>query len=277
MEFAMMRTWFVFGIAVSIAGVISGQEVSPPATSTSPSVNKALVVPAKVADEQNTYVIEMRLLEGIKPLDKGPAIREWIRPGAKAAKSDHPPDRVAPPPVLPAPLPPASSAVKDALRAETSPNDPDEELWRDTPRRSPITVLAAPKLAVLPKQPATVQIGTQQFFSYLVPLGQGKFEAKHTAAQELGMKFTLELQPVEGDDKVVEISPLEVQLSVLDGREPVEGLDLEVGKPIIATRSLKTSATMRLGATRMIELPSGPKTQAVLLLRVKRMDLQERQ
>ena len=273
----MMRTWFVFGIAVSVAGMISGQDVIPPAASTALPVNRALVVPAKVADEQNTYVIEMRLLEGIKPLDKDPAIREWIRPGAKAVKSGHPSDRVEMPPVLPAPLPPASSAADDALRAEASPNDPDEELWRDTPRRSPVTVLAAPKLAVPLKRPATVQIGTEQFFSYLVPLGHGKFEAKHTAAQELGMKFTLELQPVEGDDKVVEISPLEVQLSVLDGREPVEGLDLEVGKPIIATRSLKTSATMKLGATRMIELPSGPKTQAVLLLRVKRWDSLERQ
>lgn len=63
--------------------------------------------------------------------------------------------------------------------------------------------------------------------------------------------------------------------SALDGREPVEGLDLDVGKPIVATRSLKTTATMKLGATREIAIPSGPKTQAVLLLRINRRELPE--
>jgi hypothetical protein len=60
--------------------------------------------------------------------------------------------------------------------------------------------------------------------------------------------------------------------TLLDGHEPVEGLDLEVGKPIIATRSLKTTAKMKLGATRLIPIPSGPKTQAALLLRISRID-----
>ena len=87
------------------------------------------------------------------------------------------------------------------------------------------------------------------------------------------MKVTLAVQPVEGDDTFVELSPLEIEITALDGREPVAGLDLDVGKPIISTRSLKTTAKMKLGATRLIAIPSGPKTQAALLLRIKRASI----
>ena len=119
-----------------------------------------------------------------------------------------------------------------------------------------------------------MQIQTSSSLFYLEPLGDGKYQAKSTVAEELGMKVTLAVQPVEGDDTCVELSPLEIQITALDGREPVEGLDLDVGKPIISTRSLKTTAKMKLGATRMIAIPSGPKTQAALLLRVKRASFQ---
>jgi len=108
--------------------------------------------------------------------------------------------------------------------------------------------------------------------SYLEPLGAGKFELQHTPPHQLGMEFSLTVQPVAGDERFVDVSPLEVDLSMLDGREPVEGLDLDVGRPIVATRSLSTTARLKLGATRLIALPSGPHMQAVLLLRVKRID-----
>jgi hypothetical protein len=117
---------------------------------------------------------------------------------------------------------------------------------------------------------------TRQVFTFLVPLGNGKFEARQSAAHELGLKFTLQVQGVEGDDGLVDVAPLEIYISSLDGREPVEGLDLDVGKPIVATRSLKTTARMKLGATRIIAIPSGPTTQAVLLLRVGRLNQQEK-
>ena len=51
----------------------------------------------------------------------------------------------------------------------------------------------------------------------------------------------------------------------------MDGLELDVGKPIVSTRSLKTAARVKLGATRVIAIPSGLKTQAALLLRVKRL------
>ena len=46
---------------------------------------------------------------------------------------------------------------------------------------------------------------------------------------------------------------------------------MEVGAPILSQRSLETSAYVKLGTIWGIAIPSGPKTQAALLLRVNRL------
>jgi hypothetical protein len=162
----------------------------------------------------------------------------------------------------------AAAYFTDPARSADQVADP----WDRAQQEPGVTVLAAPKLAVVAGRSGVIHIQTQQIFSYLEPLGDGEFKAKHTDPTELGMKFVLGVQPIESDERSVELSPLEIQLAVLDGREPVDGLDLDVGKPIVATRSLKTTAKIKLGVTRMIPIPSGPKTQAALLLRINRID-----
>jgi hypothetical protein len=69
---------------------------------------------------------------------------------------------------------------------------------------------------------------------------------------------------------------LEIETTTLDGREPVKGLDLDAGKPIIASRSLKTTVRMILGVTRIIPIPSGPETEAALLVRINRDEPQKK-
>jgi hypothetical protein len=49
------------------------------------------------------------------------------------------------------------------------------------------------------------------------------------------MRFTAKVEPVAGEADCVDTS-LEIETTTLDGREPVKGLDLDVGKPIIASR-----------------------------------------
>ena len=39
---------------------------------------------------------------------------------------------------------------------------------------------------------------------YLEPLGDGKFQAKYGPVHALGMKVTVAVQPIEGDDAFVE-------------------------------------------------------------------------
>lgn len=132
-------------------------------------------------------------------------------------------------------------------------------------------VLAAPKLAVRPGQPAKIQIQSEQTFTYLVPLGDNKFESKRTGPHKLGIDLDLQVDEIEGQSDYVELSSLQIEVAGLDGREPVEGLDLAVGRPIISTRSLKTSTKMRINEVRLVPIPSGPETEVVLAILIHRI------
>jgi hypothetical protein len=299
----MRHPFLALSVAVWLVGVVSAQEAAPPIQD-APRGDRSrgwrrddLAASQKVEKRESIFTIEIKVLEGNGLLHQSWATAKSQSAGIPRAKSRYYldlPRRMAPPanPPLPNPvaapenhfrrpdsslkhdddleiLPPKTAA--SATRG-TRAVDEKEDLWDDAQMNPSVTVLAAPKLAVVAGRSGVVQIQNVQIFTYLEPLGDAKFQARHTDPAELGMKFVLGVEPVEGDTQAVEVSPLEIQLSVLDGREPVEGLDLDVGKPIIATRSLKTTAKMKLGATRLIPIPSGPKTQAALLLRINRVD-----
>jgi hypothetical protein len=295
----MRHSFLALSVVVFLVGVVSAQEVTRP-DQNAPREDRERgwrrdhpVASQKLESREDSYTIEIKVLEGRGLPQEVPAdARPWIAAPAKRGYDLR--GRMAPPAraILPNPvaLPEgdnrhsdrvpkhdedlqvasskATSQATDSARSVDNVADP----WDRAQREPGVTVLAAPKLAVIAGQSGVIQIQTQQIFTYLQPLGDGKFQAKHTDFMELGMKFVLGVQPVEEDNRSVEVSPLEIQLAVLDGREPVDGLDLDVGKPIIATRSLKTTAKMKLGVTRMIPIPSGPKTQAALLLRINRID-----
>jgi hypothetical protein len=61
-------------------------------------------------------------------------------------------------------------------------------------------------------------------------------------------------------------------VTTLDRREKIDGLDLDVGGPIVSTRKLETSATVKLGHVYETVIPSPPQKVALLLLRVERVD-----
>jgi hypothetical protein len=288
----MRHPFLALSFAVWLVGVVSAQEVTPPDQKTSRGHPHR---ETRRDYQVDTFTIEIKVLEGRGLPHEVPAdAKPWI--AAPAKRGDNLRGRMAPPlparAILPNPVaflegdnhqsvtvpkhdeylqvvpPKAATQATDSARSVEEVADP----WDAAQKEPGVTVLAAPKLAVVARQSAVLQIQSQQIFTYLEPLGEGTFKAKHTDPMELGIKFVLGVQPVEGDKRAIEVSPLEIQLAVLDGREPVDGLDLDVGKPIVATRSLKTTAKMKLGVTRMIPIPSGPKTQAALLLRINRID-----
>lgn len=248
----MLRALFGLGIVAALVTAAPAQAPVPRTTR-----------PAGAAGSAG-YFIEMLVLEG-----PGIAAYRSAERSDKASKVDSK-AKMAPAaeangerPVLPHP----PLAAKDPAGPQS--NSPDD-LW-DEVLPPGTTRIAAPRIRVV-DGPATLQIQSEQKFTYFVPVGEGRYEAEQTAAQVLGMIVSLHLQPVEDMKEYVDLNPISIEVSSLDGREPIEGLDLDVGKPIVASRSLKTTARMKLGATRIIEIPSGPKTQAVLLLRVSRME-----
>jgi hypothetical protein len=158
------------------------------------------------------------------------------------------------------------------MPAAPAPEAIDDAGWDALTERG-TRVLAAPRLEVLADVPATIEMKTTQTFAFLEPLGENRFVAKRTGLKELGMKISFVAKPAESGDASVAVCELEFQTSALVGREPVEGLDLDVGKPIVSSWSLRTTATVKLGTTVSIVLPSGPGQEAMLLLNVSRSEL----
>jgi hypothetical protein len=299
----MIRTLFAVVMMFSLAGVIEAQEVNPP-LAPKPIPQAAPHGPSGRGVDEVTYFIEFRVLErdlegkvlfsddgAFRDLTALSSAAELLRKSAhqslEKTTTDGAAPHPAPAPATPrigdqavsnaAPVPPSAqppaAVVPSPIAAHqpaTAGNSPEDELWESSAMDSlGITTVAAPRMVIFAKQSATCLIQTSTPLSYLVPLGDGKYQVKYTV-QALGMKITVAVQRADGDDTSVELSPLEIAITALDGREPVEGLDLDVGKPIISTRSLKTTTKVKLGATRLIAIPSGPRTQAALLLRVKR-------
>jgi hypothetical protein len=270
----MRDSFLALSVAAWLVRVVSAQEVTPPDKSAPRGdlyqgrLRDHSAAAQNVDKRRDAFTIEIKVLEGRRLPQEVPADAKSPMTAPAHTKNNYDfPGRVALP--LSAPVP-HTSATNITERTHTA--DEVADPWDDALKEPGVTVLAAPKLAVVARHSAVVQLQSQQIFTYLEPLGEGTFKAKHTDPMELGMKFVLGVQPIEADERFVELSPLEIQLAVLDGREPVDGLDLDVGKPIVATRSLKTTAKMKLGVTRIIPIPSGPKTQAALLLRINRID-----
>ncbi len=217
------------------------------------------------------YTIEMRILEERSAEET--ALRNKGRRSTRS-RTGNAAGAYVPNTIRAAPTAKPARMAPPARPAEArAPEEPD--LWDDSLNDPGVSVLAAPVVSVVAGVPAMVQVKSEAVLTYLEPLGNGKFEAKETRPRELGMEIELAIQPIAGNDQYVDVSPLQFRISTLDGREPVDGLNLEAGKPIIAKRSLNTTARLKLGIARRIAIPSGPKAEAALLLRVTRMDPEE--
>jgi hypothetical protein len=137
-----------------------------------------------------------------------------------------------------------------------------------------VDVLCAPMITANLGQVSTVEISTGPVkLPYLVQTGEKTFELKESAADgRLGMRIQLTVQPVAGQDDKLSVSPIKISMTTLDGREAIDGVDLDVGKPIVSTRTLETSMTVVNGAEPSgIVLPAPAGRQPVLFVSAQRV------
>jgi hypothetical protein len=125
---------------------------------------------------------------------------------------------------------------------------------------------------VLADQQAVVSLVSPRELPYFVRESTDTFRLMKTEPKHLGVEIKLMLKPVEGDAEQIEISPLEFSVTTLDRREKIEGLELDVGKPVVATRKLATSATVKLGKVYETIIPSPNQKSAFLAMRVERVE-----
>jgi hypothetical protein len=137
-----------------------------------------------------------------------------------------------------------------------------------------IEILSRPLVRTLTGQAASIQVMQElpEQIPYLVRTGAKSFELRETGGgTHLGISIQLTAQT--GDDAgQIEISPLKISTTTLDGRERIPGLDLEAGKPIISTRTLETTINVAEGAeVNGIAVPGPPGRQPVLFLSARRV------
>lgn len=137
-----------------------------------------------------------------------------------------------------------------------------------------VNILSRPQIRALIGQQAMVHIGSHQSsIPYLVQTSDKTFSLRELDVSKIPLGLTVEMTPreVEAADQI-EIAPLRISMTTLDGRESIEGVELDVGKPIIATRSLETTITMKAGdEISGIALPGPPGRQPVLFLTPRRL------
>jgi hypothetical protein len=137
-----------------------------------------------------------------------------------------------------------------------------------------LEVLCAPTITANMEQVSSIEISTGPVkLPYLVRTGEKTFELNESAADaRLGMRIQLTVQPVAGQHDKLSVSPIKISMTTLDGRDPIAGLDLDVGKPIVSTRTLETSMTVVNGAEPSgIVLPAPAGRQPVLFVSAQRV------
>jgi hypothetical protein len=137
-----------------------------------------------------------------------------------------------------------------------------------------LDVLSAPMITTEMGQASSIEVSTGSVqLPYFVRTGEKTFELKESAADgRLGIRIHLTVRPVAGQDDKLSVSPIKISMTTLDGREPVAGVDLDIGKPIVSTRTLETSITLVNGADPSgIVLPAPAGRQPVLFVSVQRV------
>lgn len=146
-------------------------------------------------------------------------------------------------------------------------------LLKSMSNHAEVNVLSRPQVRTLMGHSASVQISSSPpRIPYLVRTGTKSFELRESDG-EASLGIMIDLTPRADDDsREIELSPLKVSITTLDGREPIRGVDLDVGKPIISTRTLETSITLIDGAESSgIAIPGPAGRTPVLFIRGQRV------
>jgi hypothetical protein len=137
-----------------------------------------------------------------------------------------------------------------------------------------LDVLSAPTIRMVVGQTSSIEVSSGDLqLPYFVRTGEKTFALTYsTADTRLGIRIQLGVRPVRGQDDKLSVSPIKISMTTLDGREPVDGVDLDIGKPIFSTRTLETSMTVVNGAEPSgIVLPAPAGRQPVLFFSVQRV------
>ena len=137
---------------------------------------------------------------------------------------------------------PHSNAGRGAADAENSIGRVAPESHRDPSVPRNVDSIFAPNILVRAGQDAAVFIKPSSSFQYLQRLDNGLFEL-HEADSLTGAELHTTVRPnVNG---TLQIDPFKIILTTVKSREKIEGVDLNIGKPIVSQDTLIQSMRIR--------------------------------
>lgn len=105
-------------------------------------------------------------------------------------------------------------------------------------------LLAAPSLVTILGQPATISIGSEGTdYMESVPGQDGVYRAAHTD-EGPSLAFACVIEEDADDWLTVKF---DVKKTVLERRDPIEGLNLDVGRPVLSTTGVSSTLKVKLG------------------------------
>jgi len=116
----------------------------------------------------------------------------------------------------------------------------------------PMTSIAAPRILTRIGQAAAIAVGKQ--IPYLERDADGHLQVRTDEDSFEGLRVTVEPEPHDGEG--VSIKRLRVHFGLLAGREPLDGVPLDVGKPIMSSVAITGSVTIPPGHVAVIPMPT---------------------
>ena len=140
---------------------------------------------------------------------------------------------------------------------------------------SPI-ILTTPEIRIA-TQAASLRIHSEQPFEYFEKRDDGLFERKVLQIETgIEIEMQIENQDDEEDDKPIHFSKFSLSLSSVNRREPIDDVELEVGRPIIDTTTYEMPIRVEAGKDYGFLLhPRGTKGVLIVRLRAELPDYSE--
>ncbi len=151
---------------------------------------------------------------------------------------------------------------------------PAEDFFSRIRKSTSARVLTRPQIRTLAGQVAEISSRSSKSskIPYLVLKDKDTFELRQMDLETpLGFNMSLTAREGGNPDQIA-ISPLKLSMTIMEGREPIPDVDLDVGKPIVSTRTLETSITVfESPRVYAIAIPGLPNQQAVVLFCAQRV------
>jgi len=127
----------------------------------------------------------------------------------------------------------------------------DEEGWKfdgkpEPARGGPIETIATPRVIAVIGQSFEIAVGSERPVQYFVKRPDGLFELKALKIKPpdglLGLRLSTRVEKTTGDK--IRLDDLTLMLQAIGDRKPIEGVNLDVGEPVLTKKQLTATVTI---------------------------------